>query len=138
MKLPEQLQHLLKNVPALSRSYLVGGCVRDALLGISNKDIDVEVYDVSYDELEDALRPFGGVNLVGKAFGVVKFKAECGDLWDFSIPRRDSKVDAGHTGFFVHFHEDLTPEEAASRRDFTINALMYDCKKSVAIISNIV
>lgn len=126
MELPEQLGHLLKEVPDLSRSFLVGGCVRDALLGISNKDFDVEVYGVSYDQLERALKPFGRVDLVGKAFGVIKFKAECGDLWDFSIPRRDSKVDVGHTGFFVKFDQDISPKEAASRRDFTINALMYD------------
>lgn len=126
MELPDQLRRLLKDVPYLARSFLVGGCVRDALLGISNKDFDVEVYGVSYDQLEQVLKPFGRVDLVGKAFGVIKFKAETGDLWDFSIPRRDSKVDVGHTGFFVKFDGEISPKEAASRRDFTINALMFD------------
>jgi tRNA nucleotidyltransferase (CCA-adding enzyme) len=126
VKLPDQLRLLLDDVPDLGRSFLVGGCVRDVLLGISNKDFDIEVYGVSYDQLEKALKPFGRVDLVGRAFGVIKFKAANGDLWDFSIPRRDSKVDVGHTGFFVKFDSEISPKEAASRRDFTINALMYD------------
>lgn len=126
MELPDQLSRLLKEVPALGRSYLVGGCVRDALLGIGNKDFEIEVFGVSYEQIETALKPFGRVDLVGKAFGVIKFRAESGDFWDFSIPRRDSKVDRGHTGFCVEFDTDITPREAASRRDFTINALMYD------------
>ncbi len=45
---------------------------------------------------------------------------------DFTIPRRDSKVAPGHKGFETHFDPDITPKEAAARRDFTINALMYD------------
>jgi tRNA nucleotidyltransferase (CCA-adding enzyme) len=66
------------------------------------------------------------VDLVGKSFGVIKFSSQSGGYWDFSLPRRDSKMAAGHKGFQVAFDPDITPREAASRRDFTINALMYD------------
>ncbi len=126
MKLPVELEHLLREVPALSRAYLVGGCVRDALLGISHKDFDLEVYGVDYETLARQLAPHGRVDLVGKSFGVIKFTGSGGEQWDFSLPRRDSKISAGHQGFEVEFDPSIEPCEAASRRDFTINALMFD------------
>lgn len=126
MTLPEQLQFLLSELPELGRAYLVGGCVRDALLGIPNKDFDIEVYGVSYELLKTALRRHGRVDLVGRSFGVIKFSSETGEQWDFSVPRRDSKVATGHKGFRIEFDPAITPQEAASRRDFTINAIMYD------------
>lgn len=124
--LPDQLRRLLREVPELQWAYLVGGCVRDALLGLPNKDFDLEVYGTDYEQLEAALRPHGRVDLVGKSFGVVKFSAADGSQWDFSVPRRDSKVAGGHKGFHIEFDPRITPREAASRRDFTINALMFD------------
>ncbi len=126
MNLPEKLASLLRNVPALARAYLVGGCVRDALLGIAHQDFDLEVYGVNYETLARALSAHGRVDLVGKSFGVIKFSGPGGGQWDFSLPRRDSKMAAGHKGFQVAFEPDIEPREAASRRDFTINALMFD------------
>jgi tRNA nucleotidyltransferase (CCA-adding enzyme) len=126
MNLPEELRRLLRDVPALSRAYLVGGCVRDALLGISHKDFDLEVYGVDYERLAKALSAHGRVDLVGKSFGVIKFTGQSGGQWDFSLPRRDSKMAAGHKGFEVEFDPEIDPRTAASRRDFTINALMFD------------
>jgi len=66
------------------------------------------------------------VYLVGKSFGMIKFSSRDGAQWDFSLPRRDSKMSAGHKGFQVEFDANISPKEAASRRDFTINALMFD------------
>jgi tRNA nucleotidyltransferase (CCA-adding enzyme) len=126
MNLPGELTRLLREVPALSRAYLVGGCVRDSLLGIAHKDFDLEVYGVGYETLERELGAHGRVDLVGKSFGVIKFSGRSGGQWDFSLPRRDSKISAGHKGFQVGFEPDIDPREAASRRDFTINALMFD------------
>ena len=126
MKLPSELRQLLRMVPALSRAYLVGGCVRDSLLGIPQKDFDLEVYGVDYETLARQLSAHGRVDLVGKSFGVVKFSSASGGQWDFSLPRRDSKTAVGHKGFDVAFDLDISPREAASRRDFTINALMFD------------
>ena len=69
----------------------MGGFIRDALLEIESKDIDIEIYGSrSYDELEDLLKEFGDVNIVGKSFGVCKLRLDDLDL-DFSFPRRDSK-----------------------------------------------
>ena len=126
---PNELARLLAEVPELARAFLVGGCVRDALLGLAVKDFDVEVFGVSYERLAKALSRWGRVDFVGQSFGVVKLTTGSGLAYDFSIPRRDRKVAVGHKGFAVEFDADITPQEAASRRDFTINALMFDPRR---------
>jgi tRNA nucleotidyltransferase (CCA-adding enzyme) len=108
------------------RALIVGGSVRDALQGMVPKDIDIEVYGTSYDDLVAILSRFGQVDVVGKSFGVIKLRDEEGNDFDFSIPRRESKTGVGHRDFAVSFDAGITPKEAASRRDFTINALAYD------------
>ena len=106
----------------------MGGAVRDAVLGIPNKDVDIECYGVSYDKLESVLKSIPGsfVDSVGKSFGVIKFRDHDGEEYDFSVPRRDSKKGDGHKGFEVEFDTTITPREAAARRDFTMNAFAYD------------
>lgn len=128
--MPSELARLLAETPELSRAFLVGGCVRDALLGLPVKDYDLEVFGVSYEGLAKALRRRGRVDLVGRSFGVVKFSTGSGQAYDFAIPRRDRKVALGHKGFEVEFDAAITPQEAASRRDFTINALMFDPRRN--------
>ena len=100
----------------------IGGCVRDKILNIPNKDIDIEVYDMPIDNLVDVLAQFGSVNVVGKSFGVIKLSTPDGEF-DFSIPRRDSKIGIGHTGFKIELDHTMTVVDAAFRRDFTINAI---------------
>lgn len=124
--IPGELNRILAETPALSQAYLVGGCVRDALLELSVKDYDIECFGVSYDELAQALAKWGRTDLVGKSFGVIKLTTHSGVDYDFSIPRRDSKSGLGHKGFDVEFDPKITPAEAAERRDFTINTLMFD------------
>jgi hypothetical protein len=58
--------------------------------------------------------------------GVLKLTTESGSTYDFNIPRREWKVGIGHTGFAVELDPEINPKEAASRRDYTINALTYD------------
>ncbi len=126
---PEELAAILANTPELRQSYLVGGCVRDWLLQKANKDFDVEAFGLSYEDLVGALSRWGRTDLVGRCFGVAKLTVASGETFDFSIPRRDSKVAPGHKGFEVTFDPDITPREAAARRDFTINALMFDPRR---------
>ena len=104
------------------RAFLVGGWVREALLGRSCRDYDVEVYDMAQDALVPILSKYGRTNLVGKAFGVIHLAMK-GLSLDFSFPRTESKVGYGHRGFVVHTDEKLSFKEAALRRDFTINAM---------------
>ena len=105
---------------------LVGGYVRDKLLNEESKDIDIELYGVSsLDKVEEILQEFGAVNSVGKSFGVGKLKFKGYEL-DFSLPRKDNKTKSGHRGFYVEVYPYLDFKTAASRRDFTINAIGYD------------
>lgn len=99
---------------------LVGGCVRDELMGIEPKDWDVEVYGIEPENLKEILENFGEVNAVGEAFTVYKI----GQDLDISLPRRERKVARGHRGFVVEGDPDMSFEEASKRRDFTINAIL--------------
>ena len=123
---PAELVRILAETSEIEHAYLVGGCVRDWLLGIPSKDFDIEVFGVSYERLASALRRWGRTDLVGRSFGVIKLTTLAGTTYDFTIPRRDSKVAAGHKGFAITFDPGITPADAAARRDFTINSLMYD------------
>ena len=127
--IPDVLQRVLKQTPELNQAFLVGGSVRDALLAIPVKDFDVEVFGLGLDRLAQVLARWGKTDLVGRSFGVVKLTLPSGRIIDFSIPRRDSKVAPGHKGFEISFDPDISPREAAARRDFTINALMFDPRR---------
>jgi tRNA nucleotidyltransferase (CCA-adding enzyme) len=126
LDLPPLLDSLVRGLNAAGfRALVVGGAVRDALLGGAPKDFDIEVYGIAYDQLAGILARSGRVDLVGKSFGVVKLHA--GDHeYDFSVPRRDSKFGLKHRDFQATFDPGITPREAAGRRDFTINAMAYD------------
>jgi len=127
MQFPNILTVISKQLQTKNaKAIIVGGAVRDHFLGLKNKDIDVEVYGLkSMDELEAVLCEFGSVNLVGKSFGVLKFSYE-EEEYDFSFPRKESKVGEGHRGFDVAVDGSMRFEDAARRRDFTLNALGYD------------
>lgn len=122
-ELPKRLLKIADDIVAAGgRAYLVGGWVRDALLGKNCRDYDVEVYDLEQDQLLPILSKYGKTNLVGKAFGVIHLSMK-GESLDFSFPRTESKVGYGHKGFVVHTDAKLSFKEAALRRDFTINAM---------------
>jgi tRNA nucleotidyltransferase (CCA-adding enzyme) len=124
---PPELEEILRRTPELQRTYLVGGCVRDALAGLPpEKDFDVEVFGLDYEQLINALARWGKTDLVGRSFGVVKLSTKSGLGFDFTLPRKDSKVAPGHKGFDVAFDPAISLREAAARRDFTINSIMYD------------
>ena len=126
MKLaPSLLAALSALRSAGGRPRLVGGCVRDWLLGLEPKDFDIEVFGLDYETMGRVLAPFGPTDLVGRSFGVLKVRLD-GMEYDFSLPRRESKTGAGHRGFAVAPDPALTEAEAAARRDFTINAIAYD------------
>lgn len=103
--------------------YFVGGFVRDKILNRSNKDIDIEVHGISQEKLVNILQRFGKVDIQGKSFGV--FRVGKFDI-DISQPRREIKTGDKHTDFEVVVDPFMGTEEAAKRRDFTINALMQN------------
>jgi tRNA nucleotidyltransferase (CCA-adding enzyme) len=103
------------------RALIVGGWVRDRVMGRPSKDMDVEVFGVPSDRLKTLLARFGSVNTVGESFTVYKVAG-----LDVSLPRRESKTGRGHKGFTVEGDPALSYEDAARRRDFTINAIAWD------------
>ena len=96
------------------RALIVGGWVRDELLGRRSKDLDLEVFGLPADRLRPLLETFGRVDTVGESFTVYKLGAI-----DVSLPRRESKIGRGHKGFAVEGDPTLSSTEAARRRDFT-------------------
>jgi tRNA nucleotidyltransferase (CCA-adding enzyme) len=103
------------------RALVVGGWVRDRLLGLDSKDLDMEVFGIAADHLPALLQPFGRVEPIGQSFPVYKI----GTI-DIGLPRRESKAGRGHKGFVVEGDPSMSIEEAARRRDFTINAISWD------------
>jgi tRNA nucleotidyltransferase (CCA-adding enzyme) len=103
------------------RALIVGGWVRDRLMGRDSKDIDLEVYGLDAPRIRRLLEESGRVETVGESFQVYKV----GGL-DVSLPRRDSKAGRGHRGFDVAGDPTMSVEDAARRRDFTINAVAWD------------
>jgi tRNA nucleotidyltransferase (CCA-adding enzyme) len=143
-------QHMLRICEAVrdagGRALLVGGWVRDRLHGFESKDFDIEVYGLDAARLRGVLESIGRVNTVGEHFSVYKlvFQREVESAErrvnqpapadqdcerveiDVSIPRRESKSGRGHRAFVIEGDPSMTFAEAARRRDFTINAVMYD------------
>ena len=126
------------------RAMLVGGWVRDYLLGIESKDFDIEVYGVEPARLRALLEEIAPVNAVGGQFAVYKLAFYTPSTIDYqnidlknsdpknrfeidvSLPRRESKSGRGHRGFTIEGDPHMPFEEAARRRDFTVNAILYD------------
>ena len=106
--------------PAAARS-IVGGWVRDRLLGRESKNIDLEVFGVPGVGCARCSKRSVASRAVGESFQVYKI----GDI-DVSLPRRDSKAGRGHRGFVVIGDPEMSIEEAARRRDFTINGISWD------------
>ncbi|MFZ1075528.1 MAG: HDIG domain-containing metalloprotein [Minisyncoccia bacterium] len=121
-----KLVEFAKAVEAIGgRACLVGGAVRDELLGMPPKDFDVEVYGVAPDQLRELAKAFGDVNEVGAAFGILKVRIGNIDI-DVSLPRRESKTGKGHKDFSISADPTMSIKEAARRRDFTMNSLAKD------------
>jgi tRNA nucleotidyltransferase (CCA-adding enzyme) len=105
------------------RMFFVGGYVRDQIIGKENKDIDVEVFGLSVDELTDILSKYGIVDEIGVSFGI--FKIHGIDI-DFGMPRKERNTGAKHKDFEINIDPNMSTLEASRRRDFTMNALLQD------------
>ena len=123
VNLPEKVIALARVIhEAGGRALLVGGCVRDELMGNEPKDWDLEVYQLAPARLRSVLDSFGSVNAVGEMFTVYKL----GHDLDVSIPRRERKSGRGHRAFVIEGDPAMSVEDATRRRDFTINAILRD------------
>jgi len=123
VELPDKVTSLSQAIrDAGGRALLVGGCVRDALMGAQPKDWDIEVYQLDAVRLRQILDEFGPVNAVGESFTVYKL----GQDLDVSMPRRERKAGLGHKGFVIDGDPSMSVADATRRRDFTINAILQD------------
>lgn len=100
------------------KTYLVGGAVRDALLGLPSKDRDYVVVG----ETPDAMLA-RGYKAVGKEFPVF-LHPRTGE--EYALARTERKVGQGHRGFAVVADPSVTLEDDLARRDLTINAIAED------------
>ncbi len=134
---------VIRAINVRGRLYEVGGAVRDRLRYAMSLDTgavdparfwryrpeetDYLVTGTPMDELTGTLRGFGHVELVGKAFGVLKFKLQIEDRQsktvDVALPRREKSTGHGHRDFEIEYDPDLPVAEDLRRRDFTINAI---------------
>ncbi len=105
------------------KAYIVGGAVRDSILGVVPKDLDIEVYGLEAEKIEEILKKKYKIEIVGKNFGVWILKGY--DI-DVSMPRKENKTGLGHKDFSIDADPFLPIESACARRDFTINAILYD------------
>ena len=105
------------------RAFYVGGYVRDKLLGIENKDIDIEVHGIEPDVLLDILKKVGKPLKFGKSFGIYSLRDY---HLDIALPRKEKAIGKGHRDFKITVDPYIGYKKAAKRRDFTINAIMED------------
>lgn len=115
--------------------YLVGGAVRDQLLGIKSKDLDYVIETSSYDEARETILSLG-CKIVQEAIKYNVFRAihpKLGGV-DFALPRADFNQDGrqSETKLVSSIKEDL------SRRDFTINAMAIECNQDLEPIGNLI
>ena len=103
-------------------TFYVGGYVRDKIMNNPNKDIDIEVHNISQKHFESILNKYTKVDLVGKSFGVYKATFD-GEEIDLSFPRTERKIENKHTDFEINVNPYLSIKEASKRRDLTINSI---------------
>ena len=116
-----QIEQLIRG--AGGRTWLVGGCLRDLMLGRQPRDLDLEVSGLPPGQLHALLTEQFSVQFVGKAFGVFKLQ---GLPIDISIPSRMLTDNESVPGLLRQSDPDMDIDEALARRDFTMNAMAWD------------
>ena len=131
IQLPQKLRAVIEALSQKGwRPIIVGGAVRNAIVGAPITDFDIEVFGPDFPTLREALSPFSTHIIAEKTFGVIKLPELRAD---FSLPRLEMKTGPGYCGFTLSFPEKMTYSQAAKRRDFTINSIGYD-PQTLAVI----
>ncbi len=114
----QKIDFLLEFFKPYTRNiYIVGGFLRDNILGIYSDDIDIELYDIDATLFYQLMKELNATELSKEFF------AYCYDGIDILLPRIEIKTATGYHGFKMTQTND--PFLATQRRDFTINTLMY-------------
>jgi tRNA nucleotidyltransferase (CCA-adding enzyme) len=131
-KIPGLNDQIIKAILEKGEIYEVGGAVRDKYISpiLPDKDKDYLITGIPLDELSSLLGRFGKVDLVGKSFGVIKFRPyrelDKDRVFDIALPRKEYSTGPGHKDFKVEYDHTLRVQDDLSRRDFTINAMAED------------
>ena len=120
---PEAVDIARRVKAAGGRALLVGGSVRDRLLGREVTDFDLECFGIAPEKLQETLRERYELDVVGLSFGIIKLHHL--DI-DIALPRRETKLGLGHRAFATECDPTLSIAEASARRDFTVNAIYLD------------
>ncbi|TDX52127.1 CCA tRNA nucleotidyltransferase [Orenia marismortui] len=120
------LKSIFKDITSSGgKAYIVGGYVRDKILNVESKDVDIEVYGITPQELKNILQNYGRIRLVGKSYPIYLLED-----YEFSFPH---KTEVGVKGEHYKVDPKMTIEEACARRDLTINSMLYDPLKDEII-----
>ncbi|KKT28887.1 MAG: Polynucleotide adenylyltransferase/metal-dependent phosphohydrolase [Candidatus Collierbacteria bacterium GW2011_GWC2_44_18] len=137
-EIPEEVEKIAREIARLGgRVFLEGGCVRDAAIRtvhpemkVDTKDYDMEVYGLKYQDVMRFLKTEfgdGNVTVTGANFGVIRIKIPGKVLQlEMGVPRSERKVGEGHKGFETKSAPWMNMQEAAIRRDLTMNSMLYD------------
>jgi len=135
--LAERLQGALHGDPAAAAAaralsaagggvYVVGGAVRDALLGRTPHDLDLLCAALPAPEIERVLGELpGSLKLTGRQFGVYRYRTDGGYECEVALPRYEKSSGPGHRQFLIDARHDIPVADDLARRDFTVNAMAF-------------
>ena len=121
IELGKNEKYILETIQKYGEGYIVGGYVRDSLLGLKPKDCDF-VTNLSYEKLLEIFKEFHPKE-IGKAFGIIQIKYK-GTYYEIAKYRKDIGVPEDRREQEVEFTDNIM--EDLKRRDFTINAVAFD------------
>jgi len=111
----------------IGKVYVVGGAVRDVILGKVPKDIDLMVTKASAEQIENVLRQLPGrLDYTGRQFGVYRYRDPDGHEVEVAMPRTERSTGPGHKDFEIYTDENVPVEKDLARRDFTSNAIAVE------------
>ena len=121
IKLTKDIKEILNILNAHGKGYIVGGYIRDYLLGLTPKDCDF-CTDIDYSKLKDIFKDYSPKE-IGKAFGIIQIVYN-GKSYEIAKLRRDVTFTSLRNIAEVEFINDIY--EDLKRRDFTVNAIAYN------------
>lgn len=122
IKLPKHVQFIMNKLHSKNfESYIVGGCVRDSLIGVEPKDWDITTSATP----KQIKKVFNGhkLLLMGEKYGTVSVVLD-GEPYEITTFRKDGNYSDGRRPDSVNYSDDIVDD--LSRRDFTINAIAYN------------
>lgn len=129
MHITEFTRRILDLLSNIGKPYIVGGAVRDYVLNTESKDVDIEVFGVSLEEILAKLSDFP-TDIIGKSFGVIEYTNGTEKI-NVSVPRVEIASDIMQWEFI--FPYDISLYNAAQRRDYTANSLYWDYENNSLI-----